>query len=60
MKTFRVYAEERIVCFKDFEAKSKEEALEMAEVENPATWDMTGDYSCSFLEVETDREAVVS
>ena len=56
MKTYRVYAEERVVRFKDFDADSREEAMGKAEMENPATWEITGDYHCSLLEVETDEE----
>ena len=56
MKTYRVYAEERFVRFKDFDANSREEALDKAEMENPATWEITGDYHCNLLEVESDED----
>lgn len=56
MKTYRVYAEERVVRFKDFEAESREGALKKAELENPATWEITGDYHCSLMEVESDED----
>lgn len=58
MRTYRVFAVERVVRYKDFKANSAEEAGDRAEAENPAMWEQVGDYECYLYDVELHEDII--